>query len=845
MLPSPRRYVRSIVGGLTLFGIIYYVLATVPQTRGPAPHPSLERFMNEGPAPPIVFKKSSFDWSQVQHTYLPPDEVTPLPADQARALPSVQHIFGPEAPQAARVREKRRAAVRRVFHDDWHNYKKFAWKMDALNPKSGTAKNQFSGWMATLVDGLDALWMLGLKDEFEEALAVVAELDFGKSTDARVNIFETTIRYLGGILAAYDLSKREALLKKAVELGDMLYSAFDTKHLFPVDFMQFESGKLGKGLSLEAWVVSASPGTLSLEMTRLSQVTGDPKYYDVTNRLMELFRDQQNATRIPGLWPVWISLADRDTKSREEFTLGGSADSLYEYLPKMHALLGGGNPMYADMTKDFLAAAKKELFFRPMLPGGEDVLLSGNAKATASGETTFDPESEHLTCFIGGTVALAGKLLVSPEDVAVGGKLARGCAHVYHAFASGVMPERFNTVPCEPRLADTCPWDEKRWEEGIETRREYKDTLPKGFTTAKDPRYLLRPEAIESLFLLYRMTGDTEYQESAWKMFESIEKHSRTTHGHAAILDVVTVYDEGSRQQNLDDYMESFWFGETLKYFYLIFSPPDLITSPAKQTTPSSSTMALDKVLTPDFLKSVRDFWYEHLPSDDDLVIPGQVAHQRWYAGGAEFDKACLTQFEPALDAIQASGLDGAGLLRLARPTTPCSWLGLVLLLDQMPRNCYRGAAARVVFSVFDPLALAVAQAAVAAGVPHEAPEMRWQLAFRTWFYLPYEHTEDAAMHDECRRQCEGLARDVEALLAEEEEDEGADAYRRRAWRVVHRDPKAARALVQAQLDFARRHEDIIKQFGRYPHRNEALGRESTAEEKAFLEGGGDTFQSK
>lgn len=52
--------------------------------------------------------------------------------------------------------------------------------------------------------------------------------------------------------------------------------------------------------------------------------------------------------------------------------------------------------------------------------------------------------------------------------------------------------------------------------------------------------------------------------------------------------------------------------------------------------------MALDKVLTRDFLKSVRDFWYEHLPGDDDLVVPGQATHQRWYAGGAEFDKACL-----------------------------------------------------------------------------------------------------------------------------------------------------------------------------------------------------------
>ncbi|OAA56440.1 class I alpha-mannosidase [Cordyceps fumosorosea ARSEF 2679] len=251
--------------------------------------------------------------------------------------------------------------------------------------------------------------------------------------------------------------------------------------------------------------------------------------------------------------------------------------------------------------------------------------------------------------------------------------------------------------------------------------------------------------------------------------------------------------------------------------------------------------MALATVLNPDFLKSVRDFWYEHLPGDDDLVMPGQVAYQRWYAGGAEFDRACVSRFEPALDAIRASGLDGAGLVRAVHPASPVDWLGLVLLLDQIPRNCYRGPSSRLVFTVFDPLALAVARAALPAALA--APEIRWQLAQRVWFALPFEHAEDAAAHEECRAQCEALAQDVEDLLAEGEE--AGDEYRRRVWRVARKDPGAARALARAQVDFAKRHEDIIVRFGRYPHRNEPLGRETTAEERAFLEGGGDTFQQK
>lgn len=557
MILAPRRYVRSILGGICVFCIFYYVLSNAPQTADGAGPASLEEFMNRpGSSSAAAFQKSSFDWSSINYKHLPPPNITPLPTDQARVLPKVQHVFGLESQEAKSLREKRQAFVRKIFREDWANYKKYAWKMDALNPKSGTGKDQFSGWMATLVDALDTLWIMGLKEEFDEAVATVAQIDFGKASGGRVNIFETTIRYLGGFLAAYDLSKQEVLLKKAVELGDLLYSAYNTEPHFPVDFMDFATGKAGTGLNLEHDVVSASPGTLSLEMTRLSQVTGDPKYYDVVNRLMELFHSQQNATMIPGLWPIRISLSRQDTKSGNDFTLGGSADSLYEYLPKMHALLGGGNPMYAEMTESFIAASNKALFFRPMLPNGEDILISGNAKVNDKGEPVLDPESEHLACFIGGAVALAGKLLEKPEDVATGAKLAKGCAFVYHSFASGVGPERINMVPCEPKITDNCPWDEQRWEEGKKSRPQYKDTLPKGFTTAKDPRYLLRPEAIESLFLLYRMTGETEYQESAWKMFESLEKHSRTEHGHASMYDVVEVYDEESRQKNLEDYME-------------------------------------------------------------------------------------------------------------------------------------------------------------------------------------------------------------------------------------------------------------------------------------------------
>jgi mannosyl-oligosaccharide alpha-1,2-mannosidase len=74
------------------------------------------------------------------------------------------------------------------------------------------------------------------------------------------------------------------------------------------------------------------------------------------------------------------------------------------------------------------------------------------------------------------------------------------------------------------------------------------------------------------LFILYRITGDPQYQEIAWKMFNAINKYTKTSISFAAIADV-TAEDPGQI-----DSSESFWMAETLKYFYLIFSEPELLS---------------------------------------------------------------------------------------------------------------------------------------------------------------------------------------------------------------------------------------------------------------------------
>ncbi|KAK3496033.1 glycoside hydrolase [Neurospora crassa] len=565
---SRRRHILLLLALLLLLSIAYFFHSSSSSSSSSWETTSEFAWLQHHMNPPFpsqrnLVSNTSFDWSSIPYKYPPPfpPRQLPLPSGLPISLPPIQHHFGPESRTARHTRESRRQQVKQVFIKNWTSYRERAWKKDALLPISGGYKDQFSGWAATLVDALDTLWIMGLRQEFDEAVAAVAEIDFGvvkEGSGNRVNTFETNIRYLGGLLGAYDLSQREILLIKAREVGDLLFAGFNTAKRMPVDFIDFERAKEGKeGLEVEETVVSASPGTLTLEMTRLAQVTGDMKYYDAAARVMDVFERGQNRTKIPGLWPVYVSMARQDVTNGNQFGVAGGADSLYEYLPKMYALTGGLETRYESMSRAFLEAADQKLLFRPMVPGNEDVLMIGTADVTTDKdgkeEMVLNPESEHLGCFVGGVYGLAGRLFGRPEWVENQGiKITKGCMYAYRAMPTGMMPERYNMVPCPSRDDAGCRWNEEVWEREKKKRLEWRQHLPKGFTTAKDPRYILRPEAIESVFVLWRITGRQEFQEAAWDMFSAVSNGTETEFANAAVLDVT----KAEYPLPKEDYME-------------------------------------------------------------------------------------------------------------------------------------------------------------------------------------------------------------------------------------------------------------------------------------------------
>ena len=172
--------------------------------------------------------------------------------------------------------------------------------------------------------------------------------------------------------------------------------------------------------------------------------------------------------------------------------------------------------------------------------------------------------------------------------------------------------------------------------------------------------------------------------------------------------------------------------------------------------------------------KEVVAFWHD-------------AGYKRWFASDPAFDAACRERLLDAHFAAARRELE-------AWQDTPDGALALVLLLDQVPRNVFRGSAHS--FST-DPLARHYAEHAIAAGF-----DKLVEPALRFFFYMPFEHSESLA--------------DQERSVALHRQLPGKDPD---AWAV--------------------KHHDVIARFGRFPHRNRVLGRANTAEEQAYLDAGG------
>ncbi|CAK7208695.1 hypothetical protein SCUCBS95973_000189 [Sporothrix curviconia] len=263
-----------------------------------------------------IYSTSVIHWMKMaDHFPIPEESLILLPTGKPKPIPRIQHKFKSESSEAREVRESRLASVRSEMQHAWTGYRTYAWTHDELTPNSKSFRDPFCGWAASLVDALDTLWIMKMYDEFDEAYEAVKQIDF-TTTPFRneIPVFETIIRYLGGLVAAYDISggangKYPELLTKAVELAEILMGVFDTPNRMPILYYSWKPTYFSQPKTASTFVSVAELGSMSMEFTRLAQLTGHNKYYDAIARITDAFEEWQNrpnGTAIPGIFPEHI-----------------------------------------------------------------------------------------------------------------------------------------------------------------------------------------------------------------------------------------------------------------------------------------------------------------------------------------------------------------------------------------------------------------------------------------------------------------------------------------------------------------------------------------------------------
>lgn len=265
-------------------------------------------------------------WSPSPEQF-PLETTIQLPTGSPKPIPKIQY----SGDDAGKADISRLSAIKAATEHAWYGYRDAAFGNDEVKPVSGGSNNPFNGWGATLVDSLDTLWMMGMNGAFDEAVDMVRTIDFTTSLRSDIPLFETTIRYLGGLIAAYDISgkqqKYSILLDKAVELAEIMYAAFDTPNRMPQTFYRWKPAYASQPHRASNRVVLAELGSMSLEFTRLAQLTGEPKYFDAIQRITDALDEWQNKTRLPGMWPLTVDASGCEKPVQVSHIRSGLGDS--------------------------------------------------------------------------------------------------------------------------------------------------------------------------------------------------------------------------------------------------------------------------------------------------------------------------------------------------------------------------------------------------------------------------------------------------------------------------------------------------------------------------------------
>jgi ER degradation enhancer, mannosidase alpha-like 2 len=403
--------------------------------------------------------------------------------------------------------------VRAEFQHAWNGYKQYAWGNDDLKPLSKSYHNWYAEpLLMTPVDALDTMYIMGSTVEADKTRKYITDtLKFDKDID--VQNFEITIRLLGGLLSAHQITGDRKLLEMAEDLGTRLLPVFNSPTGLPYRYVNLKTGKTRGEVSNPA-----ETGTLLIEFGTLSKLTGKPIFYQKAKRaLAETYYRRSKlglvGTNINVLTGEWTN---------PDSHISAEIDSYYEYIKKCAVLFEDRDCEL--MWEDSITKINTYLADEVDVRKGNNELLAGLWYGHADMNTGKR------------TATTTGALdAFFPAVLAMDGDLNRAKALQNSMFkmwqVHGIEPEVYNYRTGEVEHAG----------------------------------YPLRPEIVESTYYLYQYTKDKKYLEMGEQMWRDFVKYCRTDVGYAHLKSVVT--------KEKSDAMQSFVFAETFKYFYLLFAP--------------------------------------------------------------------------------------------------------------------------------------------------------------------------------------------------------------------------------------------------------------------------------
>lgn len=403
--------------------------------------------------------------------------------------------------------------VKDAMLSSWTSYEQYAWGDDVLLPLSKGGFNWYDESLGiSPFDAYSSLKVMGLDEQAARIEQYALDMDWNK--DVYVQVFEVNIRILGGLLSMYEYSQNPAVLAKAKDFGDRLLPAFNSPTGIPYHSVNLKTGETGgnKGEGKGNVINVAQAATYLFEFGILSYYTQDPAYYQAAKNATKAIYNRRSDIGLPG---EIINVDTGEWEGTKWHHIQAGVDAYYEYMYKSWMIFP--DPEIKAIWDDSIGKINKYL--------------------------TDDFEGQRFYTIV---------------DMETGEILKRSVS-LYDAFFPAIQAVSGDVENAE-KTQHTWHW---LWKKNglLPSRYHY------GEDRIEQAESYLNPEIVESAYYLNQITGKEEYLDMIKTYWKDMNACCRNDVAFHSVDDV--------RTKKEKDYLATYFFAETLKYFYIAFAGED------------------------------------------------------------------------------------------------------------------------------------------------------------------------------------------------------------------------------------------------------------------------------